>query len=99
MTEGEASPEVVGQPVGIGFCHFCVVAWKQAANAQQELPKVAWAITYVPAAAGIPGPGGQVAGVTSVPLPACFNHVPAGAAKQQSGLLVADLRMGNGSQR
>lgn len=69
----------------LGLCNPCCAARK----ADPEQP-VREAVTMVPTAAPIPGPGGQVIGVGVVALPYCWEHIPeAGPGANGSGLLLA----------
>jgi hypothetical protein len=55
----------------LGLCNACCAAKK--ADPEQPLRE---AVTLVPVAAPIPGPGGQVIGVGVVALPQCWEHIP-----------------------
>lgn len=94
MTETTAeqrSPQVAGTLIGIGFCHYCVVGWKMSELGGKPVDVINAAITLVPAAAPIPGPGGQMVGMGVVAVPVCFEHVPVGRPAGQS-LLLATMR-------
>jgi len=68
----------------LGLCNPCCAARK----ADPEQP-VREAVTMVPALVPLPGPGGQIIGVTAVALPHCWQHIPSPGPAGGAGLLIA----------
>ena len=80
-------PAITGD-CGLGYCLTCITEYIQQPD-PASMPN--FAITMTPTAVPIAGPGGQIAGIGVVTVPACYQHINPQAAPQQQRrpLLVA----------
>ena len=79
---GQPAPIPIYEDCGIGFCVRCLAEYK--AGTRQSMPN--WAITLVGAPGPVLDPLGNAAGMVTVAVPACWDHL--GATSKTSGRLV-----------